>query len=137
MHVHIEVDDHGHNALPSTLVEAAIKYFKTSGSRPDLNAIADMYRDRKVAAVVFTVDASSHLGHPPNSSEEIARGSAKNSDVLIPFGSVDPNHGPVAISRAVRPAEDYGVRGFKFHPSVQTLTLATPSSTPCTRPFRR
>lgn len=121
MHVHIEVDDHGHNALPSPLVEAASKYFKTSGPRPDLNAIADMYRERKMAAVVFTVDASSHLGHPPNSSEEIARGAAENNDVLIPFGSVDPNHGSEAINRAIRLAEDYGVRGFKFHPSVQNF----------------
>ena len=83
---HIEVDDHGLNALPSTLVEAASKYFKTSGPRPALNEIADMYRECKMAAVVFTVDASSHLGHPPNSSEEIARGAAENNDVLIPFG---------------------------------------------------
>jgi len=111
MHVHIEVDDHGHNALPSPLVEAASKYFKTSGPRPDLNAIADMYRERKIAAGVFTVDASSHRAHPPNSSEDIAVGAAENNDVLIPFGSE-------AVTRAVRLAADFGVHGFKFHPSV-------------------
>src|SRR4051794_37913230 len=68
MHVHIEVDDQSHNALPSALVDAASKYFKTSGPRPGLDEIADMYRERNMAAVVFTVDASSHLRHPPNSS---------------------------------------------------------------------
>ncbi|TFD46953.1 amidohydrolase [Cryobacterium frigoriphilum] len=120
-HVHVEVDDHGHHALPQQLVDAASKYFKAAGPRPGLDAIADMYRERKMAAVVFTVDASSHLGHPPNSSEEIARGAARNNDVLIPFGSVDPHHGSAAIATAQRLVSDFGVRGFKFHPSVQNF----------------
>ncbi|TFB69772.1 amidohydrolase [Cryobacterium glaciale] len=121
MHVHVEVDDNGHNALPQALIDAASKYFKSDGPRPGLDAIADMYRERKMAAVVFTVDASSHLGHRPNSSEEIAVGAARNNDVLIPFGSVDPNHGPEAIAKAQRLVGDFGVRGFKFHPSVQNF----------------
>jgi len=121
MHVHVEVDDNGHNALPQPLIDAASKYFKTDGPRPGLDAIADMYRERNMAAVVFTVDASSHLGHRPNSSEEIAVGAARNNDVLVPFGSVDPNNGPQAISKAQRLVGDFGVRGFKFHPSVQNF----------------
>ncbi|MGB9036693.1 MAG: amidohydrolase family protein, partial [Paeniglutamicibacter sp.] len=39
--------------------------------------------------------------------------------VLIPFGSVDPRTGPAAITEARRQAEQLGVRGFKFHPSLQ------------------
>jgi uncharacterized protein len=120
-HVHVEVDACGHNALPDPLVEAASKYFKTDGPRPGLDAIADLYRERNMAAVVFTVDASTAMGHKPNSSEEIAEGAARNNDVLIPFGSVDPNKGAAALAQARRLAEDYGVRGFKFHPSVQNF----------------
>jgi uncharacterized protein len=119
MHVHVEVDDHGHNALPQELVDAASKYFRTSGPRPGLDQIADLYRERKMAAVVFTVDARRALGHQPNSSEEIALGAARNNDVLIPFGSVDPTTGAEAMEKARRLAGDYGVRGFKFHPTVQ------------------
>lgn len=121
MHVHVEVDDHGHNALPRELVDAASKYFKTDGPRPGLDDIARMYRERKMAAVVFTVDARRALGHLPNSSEEIAVGAARNNDVLIPFGSVDPTTGPEALERARLLAGDYGVRGFKFHPTVQNF----------------
>jgi hypothetical protein len=62
-HVHVEVDDHGHNALTDDLVEAASKYFKTDGPRPTLDDIAAMYRERKMAAVVFTVDATTSLTH--------------------------------------------------------------------------
>lgn len=118
VHVHIEVDAHGHTSLPADLVAAASRYFATDGPRPDLDSVAQYYRERQMAAVVFTVDAETGLGHPPLSSEEIAEGAARNNDVLIPFGSVDP-HRPDAVDRARRLIEDYGVRGFKFHPTVQ------------------
>lgn len=121
MHVHVEVDDHGHNALPQELVDAASKYFRTDGPRPGLDHIAELYRERKMAAVVFTVDARRALGHQPNSSEEIALGAARNNDVLIPFGSVDPTTGAEAMDKARKLAGDYGVRGFKFHPTVQNF----------------
>jgi predicted TIM-barrel fold metal-dependent hydrolase len=71
-----------------------------------------------MAAVVFTVDAETQLGQAPISSAKIAAGAARHSDVLIPFGSVDP-HRPDAVDRIRRLVEDSGVRGFKFHPTVQ------------------
>jgi predicted TIM-barrel fold metal-dependent hydrolase len=119
MHVHIEVDGHGNTSLPPDLAEAASKYFSTDGPRPDLDSIADYYRERAMAAVVFTVDAQTLLGHPSLSSVEIAEGAARNNDVLIPFGSVDPNRGAEAVDLARRLIEEHGVRGFKFHPTVQ------------------
>lgn len=118
VHVHVEVDAHGHASLPDDLVAAASKYFAADASRPDLDSIAAYYRERRMAAVVFTVDAETRLGHPPLSSAEIAAGAARHNDVLIPFGSVDPNR-PDAVDRASRLIEDSGVRGFKFHPTVQ------------------
>lgn len=120
VHVHIEVDDHGHASLPADLLEAASKYFRTDGPRPDLDAVAAFYRERSMAAVVFTVDAQHGLGHEPIPSEFIAEGAARHADVLIPFGSVDP-HRPDAVDRARRLIEDCGVRGFKFHPTVQAF----------------
>ena len=81
-HVHIEVDAHGHSSLPADLQEAASRYFRTDGPRPDLDAIAAYYRQRRMAAVVFTVDATTNLGQPPISSADIAEGAARNNDVL-------------------------------------------------------
>ena len=43
-----------------------------------------------MAAVVFTVDWESNSGIPPIPNEEIAEAAARNSDVLIPFASIDP-----------------------------------------------
>lgn len=118
-HVHIEVGDRGNSSLPADLAEAASAYFRTDGPRPEIDAIADYYRERNMAAVVFTVDAGTHLGQVAIPSEEIAAGAARHNDVLIPYGSVDPLTGLAAVDRARRLVEEYGVRGFKFHPTVQ------------------
>jgi len=119
VHVHVEIDAHGHASLPPALTDAASKYFSADGPRPDLDSIAAYYRERRMAAVVFTVDATTRLGHPAISSADIAEGAARNNDVLIPFGSVDPRQGALAVDAARRLVEESGVRGFKFHPTVQ------------------
>ncbi|PRI11556.1 amidohydrolase family protein [Leucobacter massiliensis] len=118
-HVHVEMDAHGHNSLPDDLAAAAAAYFKNGGLQPELDAIAAYYRERDMAAVVFTVDASTQLQHTPVSSADIAQGAARNNDVLIPFASVDPRQGQQAVDAARRLIEEHGVRGFKFHPTVQ------------------
>ncbi|MGQ2912131.1 amidohydrolase family protein [Aeromicrobium sp.] len=120
VHTHVESDGHGHFSLDDELMDASAKYFKADALRtPTIDQIADHYRERQMAAVVFTVDAEHEMGHPPLSSEEIAEGAARNNDVLIPFGSVDPRRGVEAVERARRLIGDHGVRGFKFHPSLQ------------------
>ncbi|WP_460773092.1 amidohydrolase family protein [Microbacterium sp. GXF7504] len=126
VHVHVETDEHGHSSLPDDLNEAASKYFSTDGPKPDVDGIAAYYRERRMAAVVFTVDSESNLGQPPISSVDIAEGAARNNDVLIPFGSVDPRKGDAAIDQARRLIEDHGVRGFKFHPTVQGFDPSDP-----------
>lgn len=129
-HVHIEVDGHGHNALPQYMLDGMSAYFKADPTRPTLDETAEVYRKLNMAAVVFTIDASSALGHAPNSQEEIVAGAIRNSDVLIPFGSVDPLQGLKAVDRAKELYEDYGVRGFKFHPTVQGWNPADPTYFP-------
>ena len=119
-HVHIEADAHGCFALDDELVSASAKYFKATGDRaPTVEQIAEYYRPRRLAAVVFSVDASTETGHPAVSSEEIADRAAAHADVLIPFGSVDPRAGADAVRRARRLIGEHHVRGFKFHPSLQ------------------
>ncbi|MDF2667473.1 MAG: putative metal-dependent hydrolase of the TIM-barrel fold [Microbacterium sp.] len=88
VHVHVEIDGHGHASLPDDLAAAASRYFAVDAGRPDLDSIAEYYRDRSMAAIVFTVDAESHLGHPPLSSVDIAAGAARHYDVLQAAGVV-------------------------------------------------
>ena len=119
VHVHVEADGHGHCALDDELLDASAAYFRATENRtPTVADIAARYRASGIAAVVFTVDAAVATGHPALSSEQIADEAAEHADVLIPFGSVDPTAGD-AVRRARRLVEQHGVRGFKFHPSLQ------------------
>ncbi|MET0189596.1 MAG: 4-hydroxyphenyl-beta-ketoacyl-CoA hydrolase [Pseudonocardia sediminis] len=122
MHVHVEQDGHGCFSLDRELLDASAAYFRSGQERtPTIEYIAAYYRERNTAAVVFTVDATAGTGHPALSSEEIADAAAAHADVLIPFGSVDPHAGKAAVARARRLVADHGVRGFKFHPSLQAF----------------
>lgn len=130
IHVHIESGEHGENSLPEDLVAAAAKYFKNGGITPNLESVAKLYRERNMAAVVFTVDAQTALGHTPISSKRIAEMAADHADVLIPFGSVDPLQGERAIDLATELVNDFGVRGFKLHPTVQGFDPSAESVRP-------
>jgi predicted TIM-barrel fold metal-dependent hydrolase len=120
IHTHVEIDGCGHRSMDDELMAASEKYFKSGEERtPTIESIAQHYRERCMAAVVFTVDAASTTGHKPNSVEEIAERAAEFNDVLIPFGSVDPWQGKAGVNRVHRLVDEFGVRGFKFHPSMQ------------------
>ena len=131
VHVHVESDGHGHCALDDELLDASAAYFRSSENRtPTVADIAAHYRARSIAAVVFTVDAEGATGHPALSSEQIADEAAAHADVLIPFGSVDPTRGAEAVRRARRLVTEHGVRGFKFHPSLQAFAPNDPAHYP-------
>jgi predicted TIM-barrel fold metal-dependent hydrolase len=96
------------------------RYFK-SGKAPTIPEIAQYYRERRMAAVIFTVDSEAHAGFRRIANEEVAEVAAEHSDVLIPFASIDPARGKMGVREARRMIADYGVRGFKFHPSMQAF----------------
>ena len=122
VHVHVEQDSDGRYSLDQELLDASAAYFKSSEHRtPTVAHIAEYYRQRRIAAVVFTVDATTATGQPALSSEEIADLAAEHADILIPFGSVDPHAGSAAVQQARRLVTEHGVRGFKFHPSLQAF----------------
>jgi uncharacterized protein len=98
--------------------EAMAKYFKSSVP-PTIPEVAQYYRERNLAAVIFTVDNESEMGHTRIANEEVAEVAAENADALIPFASIDPHKGKMGAREARRLIEEYGVRGFKFHPTTQ------------------
>jgi predicted TIM-barrel fold metal-dependent hydrolase len=69
--------------------------------------------------VNFTVDAEAQLGRMRISNEEIAEAAMANSDIMIAFASIDPHKGKMGAREARRLIEQFGVKGFKFHPTVQ------------------
>jgi predicted TIM-barrel fold metal-dependent hydrolase len=99
--------------------EAAKAYFG-EGGKPTVEDVAAYYRERNMAAVVFTVDAVTQTGRAAVRNDEIAEVAAANSDVLIPFGSVDPRR-PDAVDEVRRLISEQKVHGFKFHPNIQAF----------------
>jgi len=69
--------------------------------------------------VMFTVDSEAQLGRRRIPNEEICEAAKKNSDMMIAFASIDPHKGRMGAREARRLIEEQGVRGFKFHPTVQ------------------
>jgi predicted TIM-barrel fold metal-dependent hydrolase len=120
VHVHAEVGRAGEDGLLPEWRAASAKYFGEH-ALPTAEDVAAYYRERKLAAVVFTVDAETVTGRRAVPNEEIAEVAAANPDVLIPFASVDPNKGARAVEEAKRLVRDYDVKGFKFHPNVQAF----------------
>jgi predicted TIM-barrel fold metal-dependent hydrolase len=98
--------------------EAMAKHYK-SAAPPTIPEAAEYYRARKMAAVIFTIDAEAQMGHIRIANEEVAEVAAEYADTLIPFASIDPARGKMGAREARRLIAEYGVQGFKFHPSVQ------------------
>jgi predicted TIM-barrel fold metal-dependent hydrolase len=130
VHVHVEADEHGHYSLDEQLRTAAAKYFKGDPYHPTVPEIAADYRALNMAAVIFTIDAEAATRQPALSNEAIAAAAAAHPDVLIPFGSIDPARGTAGIRAARRLVTERGVRGFKFHPSLQAFAPNDPRHYP-------
>jgi uncharacterized protein len=120
VHTHAEVGRGGEDGLKPEWREAAARYFGEH-ALPTAEDVAQYYRARRLAAVIFAVDAETVTGRRAAPNEEVAEVAAAHPDVLIPFASVDPNKGSRAVEEAKRLVRDYDVRGFKFHPNIQAF----------------
>lgn len=99
------------------------KYFKNpaghKGMLPTVQETAAYYRERKIGCVIFPVDAERETGFRRYENEEVAKIAAENSDIMIPFASIDPAKGKAGAREARRLVREFGVKGFKFHPTMQ------------------
>ena len=118
VHTHAEIGRGGEDGLRPEWREAARAYFGEE-ALPTVDDVAAYYRERNMAAVIFTVDAETVTGRRAVPNEEVAEVAAANPDVLIPFASVDPGKGRAAVDEARRLIRDHGFRGFKLHPNIQ------------------
>ena len=121
VHVHAERNA-GEEQDPVTgeILEAAASYFGGSPAQPTAAEVAEYYRERQMAAVLFTVDDEAGLGRRRLGNDEVLAAAEANPDVLIPFASVDPHKGKLGV-REARELIASGVRGFKFHPNTQAF----------------
>jgi predicted TIM-barrel fold metal-dependent hydrolase len=121
------IDFHVHLPTPEWLegsmagyVEAAEAYFRSRVSRKSLTEVAQEYSRLDVRAVILAWDAETATGRPRLSNEWVRDACAAHPDVLTGFGSVDPHKGARAVAELERFPE-YGLKGVKFHPSIQAF----------------
>jgi predicted TIM-barrel fold metal-dependent hydrolase len=119
IHTHAEVSCwNPFDAYGEEYDRAADKYFRSS-NRPTIAETIAHYREKKIGLIMFTVDAESNLGRKRIPNEEIAEAAKANSDMMIAFASIDPHKGKIGAREAERLIKEHGVKGFKFHPTVQ------------------
>jgi uncharacterized protein len=102
---------------PSESQAAMGRYFRYQPQHATVPEMAAYYRKLKMAFVVFTVDSPKEPRKISN--EEVAELANQNADVAIPFASVNPHRGAEGVRLAKKLIDEYGVKGFKFHPTVQ------------------
>jgi predicted TIM-barrel fold metal-dependent hydrolase len=121
VHTHAMVSVNGGIEVASSKAQRELAEKHFGGAATDVTAddVAAHYRERRMAAVIFPLDNGSSRGEPGVSNEEVAEAAARHPDVLIPFASIDPWRQRLGVREARVLIEEYGVRGFKFHPSLQ------------------
>ena len=109
VHVHLE-----HTGESTEADKHAAQYFK-GGAPRDPVAMAEYYRSRNMACVVFTVDET-RSGMKRLSNDEVIAFAAQNPDIAIPFASINPSRGAEGVREAKRLVKDGLVKGLKLHP---------------------
>jgi hypothetical protein len=118
-HVHLPTPDWLDGSMAG-YVEAAEAYFRSPVRRQSLPELAEMYRELDTMAVLLAWDAETATGRPRVPNETVAAACREHPDVFTGLGSVDPHKGEAAVAEVARIAE-LGLRGVKFHPSLQAF----------------
>jgi uncharacterized protein len=131
-HVHAEVSCcQPLDLFSKKFQDAADIYFRRGMTkRPTIPETIAYYRERKIGFVMFTVDSEAGTGERRIPNEEIAKAARENADIMVAFASIDPHKGIMGAREARRLIEEEGVRGFKFHPTVQAYFPNDPIARP-------
>jgi predicted TIM-barrel fold metal-dependent hydrolase len=127
-HVHLPTPDWLEGSMAG-YVEAAEAYFRSPVQRASLDELAARYRRLRARAVLLAWDAETATGRPRVPNETVAAACRDHLDVFTGFGSVDPHKGDAAVAEVANIAA-LGLRGVKFHPSLQAFAPDDPSYWP-------
>src|SRR6266566_2676496 len=127
-HVHLPTPDWLDGSMAG-YVEAAEAYFRAPVQRASLADLAARYRVLNVRAVLLAWDAETATGRPRVPNETVAAACRDYPDVFTGLGSVDPHKGDAAVAEVANIAA-LGLRGVKFHPSLQAFAPDDPGYWP-------
>jgi uncharacterized protein len=117
-HVHLPTPDWLDGSMAG-YVEAAEAYFRSRVERQSLDSLAAKYRALDAMAVLLAWDAETATGRPRVPNATVAAAVRDHPDAFTGIGSVDP-HKESAVDEVAEIAA-LGLRGVKFHPSLQAF----------------
>jgi len=127
-HVHLPTPDWLDGSMAG-YVEAAENYFRSPARRETVEQLAGRYRQLNAKAVLLAWDAETATNRPRVPNETVARACERFPDVFTGFGSTDPHKGDEAVAEVANIAA-LGLRGVKFHPSLQAFAPDDPKHWP-------
>ena len=94
------------------------------------NLIHDMDESKIGKACIVPMDLTTHYGVELGTNEDMSRMASAYPDRLIPFASVDPSMGRVAVDKLVHAVKVLGCKGLKLVPPVQHFDFSDPKHNP-------
>src|SRR5499427_9613045 len=101
-------------------IETTEAYFRTPVQHQSLPELAERYEGLDTMAVLLAWDAETATGRPRVPNETVAAACRDYPGVFTGLGSVDPHKGAAAVAEVASIAA-LGLRGVKFHPSLQAF----------------
>ncbi|GBC82400.1 hypothetical protein HRbin10_01523 [bacterium HR10] len=100
---------------------AAERFFRTSVPVREMDEVARAYEELDIIGVLLAWDAETATGRPPVTNDEVAELVRRYPGRFIGFASVDPWKGRQALAEVERAITELGLKGVKFHPSLQAF----------------
>ena len=118
MHVHVPRQP----GLPDMAIEDSLRRYFRLRDAPKLGAeLAARYEDWDILGVVFSVDAQTSTGDPPDTNDYVAGIVRDHPGRFIGFATVDPWKDRWAVNELERAVTELGLRGLKLHPIHQAF----------------
>ncbi|MGK2965984.1 MAG: amidohydrolase family protein [Tepidiformaceae bacterium] len=122
------IDIHMHPPLPSGYSTIGGRFMnliagmeRRPGATPE--AMYEKYEALDFFGVLCGIDDETLSGVPFTANDEIADLVKRWPHRFAGFGSVDPHKGALAIKEINRCVDEFGFKGLKFHPSVQSFAM--------------
>ena len=118
-HVHLPTEEWIEGSM-GPYRESAERYFRAKVELKSMQQLADEFAALDIVGVLLGWDAETFTGRPPLSNDDVAATAARYPDRFVAFAGIDP-HKPGAAEELSRSVKQLGMKGGKFHPSMQNF----------------
>ncbi len=99
----------------------AERYFRQQVATRGADEFAREYQERDLVGIVLAWDAETATGQPALKNDFVAALAQRFPSTFVGFASVDPWKGEAAVHELERAVRELGLKGAKFHPSLQAF----------------